>query len=249
LIVDDEIPARELLASYLETEYRVALADSGAEAVKKAQELLPDAITLDVLMPGGSGFETLVALKGASETADIPVIIVSIVDQQKVGFALGATDYLIKPIHQPTLLETMRKHVAVKTDDDAAILLVDDDPNCLELVSESLRAAGYETQSVRNGTRALEVLQSKLVGAVLLDLLMPGMDGFQVIRHVRQEPALKNLPILIMSAKNLTNEEIELLSRDTQGFLQKSGSWQQQLSAEVGRVLQQRRLTKAAGQS
>ncbi len=253
LIVDDEVPARELLASYLETDYRVALADSGAEAVKKAQELLPDAITLDVLMPGGSGFETLMALKAAAATTDIPVIIVSIVDQQKVGFALGATDYLLKPIHQPTLLAAIRKHVAPRTGDgtgeDASILLVDDDPRTLELVDESLRAAGYATQSVQSGARALEVLKSKSVGAVLLDLLMPDMDGFQVIRHVRQEPGLRDLPILVMTAKNLTKDEIEFLSRDTQGFLQKSGSWQQQLTAEVARVLQRRSLTKSAGQS
>jgi PAS domain S-box-containing protein len=249
LIVDDEVPARELLASYLETEYRVAFANSGAETVKKAQELLPDAITLDVLMPGGTGFETLVALRAAAETAQIPVIIVSIVDQKRVGFALGATDYLIKPIQKPALLEAIRKHVAVIADDDAAILLVDDDPKNLELVAETLRSAGYETQSVQSGARALEVLRSKLVGAVLLDLLMPGMDGFQVIRHVRQEPTLKNLPILVMTAKNLTREEMEILSQETQGFFQKTGSWQQQLPAEVRRVVQRRSLTKAVGRS
>ena len=156
--------------------------------VQKAQQLRPDAITLDVLMPGGTGFETLVALRKMPETANIPIIIVSIVDQKRVGFALGAADYLIKPIRKPVLLETIRKHVpAASGDDDAAILLVDDDPGTLELLEETLRSAGYETQSVRSGPRALEVLSSKLVSAVLLDLLMPGMDGFQVIRHVRKE--------------------------------------------------------------
>ncbi len=249
LIVDDEVPARELMASYLESDYRLALAESGMEAVAKAQQLLPDAITLDILMPGGTGFETLVALRRTPETANIPIIIVSIVDQQKVGFALGATDYLIKPIQKSTLMESIRKHVPFPTDDDAAILLVDDDSRNLELVSETLRAAGYETQCVGSGDRALEVLSSKLVGAVLLDLLMPGMDGFQVIRHVRQEPTLRGLPILVMTAKNLSQEEISLLSRDTQGLLQKKGSWQQQLTAEVGRVVGGGRLTKAAGQS
>jgi PAS domain S-box-containing protein len=249
LIVDDEAAARELMASYLETEYRIAFANSGAETIRKAQELLPDVITLDVLMPGGTGFETLVALHAAPETAQIPVIIVSIVDQQRVGFALGATDYLIKPINKPALLEAIRRHVAVKTDDDAAILLVDDDPKNLELVTETLRSAGYETQSVQSGARALEVLRSKIVGAVVLDLLMPGMDGFQVIRHVRQDPALRNLPILVMTGKNLTRNEVELLSQDTQGFFQKSGMWPQQLSAEVGRVLQRGAAAKAAVQS
>lgn len=249
LIVDDEVASRELMASYLEPHYRVALAESGAEAVEKAQQLLPEAITLDILMPGGGGFESLVALRATAATANIPIIMVSIVDQQKVGFALGATDYLIKPIQKPVLLQSIRNYVPSPTDDDAAILLVDDDSQNLELVAETLRAAGYETQSVRSGARALEVLSSKVVGAVLLDLLMPGMDGFEVIRHVRQEPTLKELPILVMTAKNLTQEEMGLLSRETQGLLQKKGPWQHQLIAEVGRVVRGGRLTKAVGQS
>jgi CheY-like chemotaxis protein/two-component sensor histidine kinase len=248
LIVDDEVPSRELLASYLESEYRIAVAESGAEAVKKARQLRPDAITLDVMMPGGTGFETLVALTKTPETANIPIIIVSIVDQKQVGFALGAADYLIKPIRKPVLLETIRKHVLPHADDDAAILLVDDDPKTLELLEETLRSAGYETQSVQSGARALEVLSSKLVSAVLLDVLMPGMDGFEVIRHVRQQAALKDLPIFVMTAKSLTQEECALLSRETQALFQKNGAWQQQLIIEVGRVIQSRKRAKAAGQ-
>ncbi len=249
LVVDDEPPARELLASYLESDYQIAMAGSGSEAMTKAQQLRPDAITLDVLMPGGSGFETLVALRKAPETANIPIIIVSIVDQKRVGFALGAADYLIKPIRKPVLLEAIRKHVSPHGDDDAAILLVDDDPEALELLEETLRSAGYETQSVRCGERALEVLSSKLVGAVVLDLLMPGMDGFQVIKHLRGEPALKELPILVMTAKSLSPDEIAILSQQTQALFQKDGSWQQQLLVEVGRVLESRKLAKSVGQS
>jgi CheY-like chemotaxis protein/anti-sigma regulatory factor (Ser/Thr protein kinase) len=249
LIADDEVSARELLASYLEPDYRVAMAGSGPEAVSKAQQLLPDAITLDVLMPGGGGFETLVALRKTPETASIPIIIVSIVDQKRVGFALGAADYLIKPIRKPLLLEAIRKHVPLPGDDDQSILLVDDDPGTLELLEETLRSAGYETQSVRSGPRALEVLSSKLVSAVLLDLVMPGMDGFQVIRHLRQEPTLKELPILVMTAKSLSSDEFTLLSRDTQALLKKEGSWQQQLVVEVEKVTRGRRRAKAAGQS
>jgi len=248
LVVDDEVPARELLASYLDSEYRTVMAESGAEAVKKAHQLRPDAITLDVLMSGGNGFETLVALRKSPETANIPIIIVSIVDQKQVGLALGAADYLVKPIRKPVLLETIRKHVPHQTDDDAAILLVDDDPKTLELLEETLRSAGYETQSVQSGARALEVLSSKLVSAVLLDLLMPGMDGFEVIRHVREQATLQELPILVMTAKTLAQEEIALLSRETQALFQKNGSWQQQLMVEVGRVVQGRKRAKSAGQ-
>jgi PAS domain S-box-containing protein len=249
LVVDDEASARELLASYLNPEYRIAIAESGAEAVNKAHQLRPDAITLDLSMPGGSGFEALVTLKKNPKTANIPIIIVSMVDQEKVGFALGAADYLIKPIRKPVLLEAIRKHVPPQGNDDSEILLVDDDPRTLEMLEESLRSAGYETQSVQSGARALEVLSSKLVSAVLLDLLMPGMDGFEVIRHVRQEATLKELPIFVMTGKSLTPEESALLARDTQALLQKNGSWQQQLIAEVGRVVQDRKRAKSAGQS
>jgi PAS domain S-box-containing protein len=248
LVVDDEASARELLASYLNSEYRMAFAESGVEAVDKARQLRPDAITLDLSMPGGSGLEALVTLRKTPETANIPIIVVSIVDEEKVGFALGAADYLIKPIRKTVLLEAIRKFVPCQGDDDAEILIVDDDPRTLEMLEETLRSAGYETQSVQSGARALEVLSSKLVSAVLLDLLMPGMDGFEVIRHVRGQPTLADLPILVMTAKTLAQEDIALISRETQALLQKNGSWQQQLVVEVGRVVQGRKRAKSAGQ-
>ncbi len=249
LVVDDEASARELISSYLNPEYRIAIAESGDEAVNKAHHLRPDAITLDLSMPGKSGFEALVALKKNPDTSNIPIIIVSIVDQKNLGFALGAADYLIKPIRKPVLLETLRRHVPLQGDDDSEILLVDDDPRTLEMLEETLRSAGYETQSVQSGARALEVLSSKLVSAVLLDLLMPGMDGFEVIRYLRQDPALKELPIFVMTGKSLTPEESALLARDTQALLRKNGSWQQQLIVELARVFQRRPQAKSAGQS
>jgi PAS domain S-box-containing protein len=249
LVVDDEISARELLASYLCSEYRIAMAESGAEALQKAHELHPDAITLDVMMPGGIGFETLEALKQDPETTNIPIVIVSVVDERQVGFALGAADYLIKPIRKSVVQETIRKYVQPQSDEEESILLVDDDPGTLELLEETLRSAGYETESVRSGTRALEVLSSKLVSAVLLDLLMPGMDGFEVIRHIRQVPALTELPIFVMTAKNLKRDEVAVLNRETQALFHKNGSWRQDLIVEVGRVFQGRKLGKSAGRS
>jgi signal transduction histidine kinase/DNA-binding response OmpR family regulator len=249
LVVDDELPARELLGSYLAPTYRVATAESAVEALTKAMQLRPDAIILDVLMRKGNGFETLVALRKVPETADIPIIMLSIIDQKDVGFALGATDYLVKPIPKAVLLETIRKCLPLHPCDDSTILLVDDDLKSLELMAETLRSAGYETQSVQTGARALEVLSSKIVDAVLLDLLMPGMDGFQVIRHIREKQNLRNLPILVMTAKNLSSEELELLRRDTQALFQKSRPWRQELIDEVARVLRNDTRSKAAGQA
>jgi len=248
LIVDDELSTRELLASYLSSDYRIAMAESGVEALEKARELRPDAITLDVLMQKTDGFDTLVALRKQRETAAIPVIIVSIVDQKNVGFALGATDYLIKPIRKPELLEAMHKHVPPRADEDSVILLVDDDPKTLELLEDTLRSAGYETQSVQSGARALEVLSSKIVSAVLLDLLMPGMDGFEVVGFIRQQATLRELPIFVMTGKTLTAQEIAILGKDTQAFFQKSSPWRQQLIAEINRVVQGQK-ARAARQS
>jgi signal transduction histidine kinase/DNA-binding response OmpR family regulator len=248
LIVDDEEAARELLTSYLAPAYRTVTAGSGPDALEKAKHIRPHAIILDVLMAEGNGFETLVALRKAPETADIPIIILSIVDQKKIGFALGATDYLVKPIPKHILLGTLSKYVFTSSIDDSAILLVDDDPKSLELLTETLRSAGYETQSVQNGARALEVLSSKIVDAVLLDLLMPGMDGFEVIRHVRSRPNLQDLPIFVMTGKTLTSEELNLLNSQTQAFFQKNGPWQTQLVAEIARVLNSKKRSRAAGQ-
>ncbi len=184
----------------------------------------------------------------APETANIPIIIVSIADQKQVGFALGDMDYLIKPIRKQLLLETMRKYVQPQADEDEALLLVDDDPGTLCLLKETLRSAGYETQSVRCGSRALEVLSSQHVSAVLLDLTMPGMDGFEVIRHIRQEATLRDLPIFVMTAKSLTKDDLAVLTRETQALFHKNSSWQEQLVVEVGRVIQGRKLAKSAGQ-
>jgi CheY-like chemotaxis protein len=248
-VVDDELPARELLTNYLSPAYRVVTAESGAEAAEKAKQLLPDAIILDVLMASGNGFETLVALRKQPESADLPIIILSIVDQKEVGFALGATDYLVKPIRKPVLLETICKYVPRDVDDDFTILLVDDDVNTLELLEETLRSVGYETQSVQTGARALEVLSSKLVGAVLLDLLMPGMDGFQVIRRIRERENLRDLPIFVMTGKSLTSEEIALIGRETQALFSKNGEWQPELLAEINRVLKSGKQAKAATQT
>jgi PAS domain S-box-containing protein len=247
LIVDDEGPARELMASYLSPDYRIVTASSGVEALQKAQQLRPDAMTLDVLMAKGNGFETLARLRQTAELADTPVIIVSIVDQQNVGFALGAADYLIKPIRKSLLLETMHKHVAPPRDEDDPILLVDDDVASLQLLEEILRSAGYETQSVQSGTRALEVLSSKMVSGILLDLLMPGMDGFDLIRHVRRESTLTDLPIFVMTGKTLSAAETALLAAETQALFHKNGACREQLISELARVIQSRRMAASAG--
>jgi len=238
LVVDDQLAARELLTSYLAPTYRVATADSGRDALALAKQLQPQAVILDILMGKENGFETLVALRRSHETANIPIIILSIVDQKQIGFALGATDYLVKPIPKHILLQTLHKYIGASSSmEDSAVLLVDDDPKNLELLTEALRSAGYETRSVQSGVRALQILSSTRVDAVLLDLVMPGMDGFEVIRHIRSRSELQNLPIFVMTGKSLTAEERTLLNSETQALFRKDGSWQKHLLAEIASVL------------
>jgi PAS domain S-box-containing protein len=241
LIVDDEVPAREILASYLEPEgFRVEIACSAAEAIAKARELQPDAITLDILMPNSNGFDTLLSLKSESDTAHIPIIVVSIVDQQKMGFALGAADYLVKPVDKGRLLRTIRKYTQPLTIAESLILVVDDDPSTLDLLETTLHSAGYKTKTALSGKAALDTLAHTRVNGILLDLVMPEMDGFEVLEHVKHDAALKDIPVIILTAKTLTEEDGEVLKRQAQALLQKNGAWKEGLMTTLETVIDKR---------
>jgi CheY-like chemotaxis protein len=236
LIVDDEGPARELLINYFEPEgYRVAAASSFNETLEKAKRLRPTAITLDISMAGQDGFQILLELKCTPETAHIPIVVVSIVDNKKMGFALGAADYLVKPVDKAVLLETIRKHAQRGGYAENVILLVDDDPGALEMLEVMLRSSGYRTLTAANGKGALAMLSAVPVNAILVDLLMPEMNGFELIGQIKQDPNLQDIPIVVLSAKRLSEEEKSLLRRDTEAFFEKDGSWREQLIAEVRR--------------
>ena len=250
LVVDDESPARELLASYLETEgYDVASAASGAEVIEKARELRPSAITLDILMPGGSGFETLFKLKNTPDVAHIPVIVVSVVDQKQMGFTLGAAEYLVKPVQRSALLEAVRKHVRPQAGTLTNVLVVDDDRETRDLVSDILSSSGYTPHLASSGKEAFLLLSEVHMDAILLDLVMPEMDGFEVLSKIKENPALGVIPVFVVTAKDLTNEEMKLLQRETCALFRKDGSWKTDLLAEVRKALGQSKLARAAVQS
>jgi len=238
LVVDDEPAARELLVTYLEPEgYATATAGSGSETVAKACELRPDAITLNMLMPGKTGWETLYELKNTPATADIPVVIVSVVDQKKMGFALGAAEYLVKPVAKEVLVGAIRKHLLPRLDGPATVLVVDDVLPDLQMMTEVLDSAGYSSLAARGGREALEILERTKPDAILLDLLMPEIDGFEVIRRTKENPALREIPIFVLTAKELTDADIELLTRETRAFFQKGKPWKEELLAQVGRIV------------
>ena len=246
LVVDDDPAARELMVNYLTPEgYATAMAGNGAEAVELARKLQPDAITLDILMPSGSGWEILYTLRNDPTTARIPIIVVSIVDHKNLGMTLGAADYLVKPIDKTTLLDAVQKHIAKTAGAGCRCVAADDDPETLKLMSEVLAEAGCNVRVAKNGKEALDVLRAEHTDLLLLDLMMPEMDGFEVIRQMDLDRQLTNVPVIVLTAKTLTGKESAALARSTQALLHKHDNWRERLLVELKHLTQQKRSATA----
>ena len=238
LVVDDEPAARELLASWLEPEgYQIVFAGSSSDALAKAAERIPDAITLNMLMPGKGGWDTLYNLKKTPVTAAIPVIVVTVVDEPKIGLALGAAEYLVKPVDKDVLLETVRRYIGPGSNGPAKVLVVDDEAGTRELLKEMLESDGYITVLAANGKDALEALSRISVSAILLDLMMPEMDGFEMLMRLKEDAGLRNIPVMVLTAKDLADNEVEMLRRETIGLFLKDHEWKKQLLADLRRAI------------
>jgi CheY-like chemotaxis protein len=182
-------------------------ATGGDDGLRKAREMKPLAITLDIMMPQKDGWEVLYELKADPVTRDIPIIILSIVDQKARGFHLGAFDYLSKPFDFEAILATLKR--IPKTGN--RILVVDDDPTVVDLVRQLLEGQPFQIDAAADGREALTAIAAQKPDIILLDLLMPGMDGFGVIKGLRQDPAWRRIPVVVLTAKTLTEEEKSLL--------------------------------------
>jgi signal transduction histidine kinase/DNA-binding response OmpR family regulator len=238
LIIDDEESARELLVGYLAPAgFKTITAGSGPEGVRLARDRQPNVITLNMLMPGKSGWETLYTIKDDGKTKHIPVVIVSIVDNKRMGFALGASDYIVKPVVRDALLEKIGRFVRPNANGASRVLVVDDDPVCVQLAEDVLRAAGYSTLKASNGKEAVHLLEREKVQCLLLDLIMPEMDGFQVLDWMREKPHLQSVPVFVLTAKDLSAEEVELLRQRTSGHFKKGDDWKQELLRRVEAAL------------
>jgi len=234
LIVDEDAEARELLVNWLEPEgYRLATATSAEEVLAKAAELKPDAITLSVLGPGRAGWDTLYELKRSPATALIPVIVVSVVDEPKIGLALGAAEYMVKPVNKRELLRAIRRHIGPGSHSLAKVLVVDDEAGTTELLKEMLESDGYATALAANGKEALEVLARLPVAAVVLDLMMPEMNGFELLFRMKENSDWRGIPVVVLTAKELTDSEIEMLRSETVGLFQKGEEWKAQLLVDL----------------
>ena len=203
LVIDDDATARELIATHLAAKgFAVVTAASGAEGIKLARELRPLAITLDVMMPHIDGWTVLATLKSEPSLADIPVVMVTIVDEHRRGMALGAAGYLTKPIDRERLVEILSRYRAA--DRPSTVLVIEDDEDQRAVFREMLSAQGWLVSEAANGCLALASLASHLPDTLLLDLMMPEMDGFQLVAVLRAHPEWRKIPVVIVTALDLT---------------------------------------------
>ena len=232
LIIDDEEPAHELLERELAgAGYYILHAAGGREGLKLAKQARPDVITLDIIMPDLDGWSVLKALKADPDLCDIPVVLVTIMGDRDLGFALGAADYITKPLDRELLMRAVRRHV--RGGDRAQVLVVDDDPKTRDMLRRTLQKAGWTVAEAANGCEALEALERAKPALVLLDLLMPGMDGFEVLERLNGDATWREVPVIIVTAKDLTPDDVDRLNGRVAKVLQKGAYQRRDLVRDI----------------
>ena len=235
LIVEDDQHFSNLLAFYLSSEgYTPVQHYSGASVLERARKLEPALITLDIVLPEQDGWDVLHALKSDPQTKDIPVLFISEVEGGNLSFSLGAMDYLVKPIRRDdlrSLLEKLASLEAAKR--EIKVLVVDDDPNLVPMLQEMLLGEPCTLLTALNGEEGLKLALNERPDVVLLDLMMQGMNGFDVLEKLQANPATADIPIIILTAKDVTAEESKFLKRHTQGLMHKTSLTPQSLLAEL----------------
>ena len=223
LVVEDDRVAGDLLEQQLsQAGYRVARASTGDQAVALARELRPDGITLDILLPDQDGLKVLSQLKAFPETQEIPVVVVSITENQELGFSLGAVDWLVKPAHRRDFLAAVRRAIAGSGDlGGQTVLVIDDESPTVELLTDMLATQGFQVLAALDGRQGIALAKAKQPDLIVLDLVMPGLTGFDVVRELRKHPESQDIPILIFTVKDLSAEERERLRGSVQAVVRK----------------------------
>ena len=220
LVIDDDALVRDLMQrSLTRAGFHVELAGDGPTGLERARRLRPNVITLDVMMPGMDGWAVLNALKADAELASIPVFMVTIVDEQHLGFALGAVEYVTKPIDWQHLDKLLHRYC--EGDFDRPVLIVEDNPQTRELLQRNLAKAGWRTVEAENGRVALEKLATHSPAVILLDLIMPEMDGFEFLDALRQDKRWHALPVIVVTAREINEEDRQRLNGQVTNILRK----------------------------
>jgi signal transduction histidine kinase/DNA-binding response OmpR family regulator len=233
LVVEDDAHAYELIATALGSAgYLSVRARHGEEALRLARESRPIAVTLDLVLPGLDGWEVLKALKSDAATRDIPVVIISRVDERELGVALGADDYFVKPVDRDHLLERVRALTASR----ARLLLIDDDTALHTILGEELSRLGYTIESAFTGESGIAAAKETAPDVIILDLMMPGMSGFEVAGLLKDNPATARIPILVLTSKEISADDRRELQSRVAACVQKGQSARDQLVSEIRRM-------------
>jgi CheY-like chemotaxis protein len=239
LVIDDDATVRDLLQRFLgKEEFHVVSASGGEEGLHLARELRPDAITLDVMMPGMDGWAVLSALKADPDMSDIPVIMLTIVDDKNLGYTLGAADYLTKPIDRDRLVSLLEKYR--HNHSPCNVLVVEDDPSSRRALGQMLEKEGFELAEAENGHVALERVARSRPSVILLDLMMPYMDGFEFVDELRSREEWRTIPVIVVTAKDITQEDRLRLNGYVARIIQKGAHNRDALLAEVRDLLRAR---------
>ena len=233
LVIDDEETVRDLMRRFLTREgFEIVTARDGTEGLALARELKPTLITLDVLMPGLDGWSVLESLKADPELAGIPVVMLTILDDKNKGYALGATEFVTKPIDRERLRTILAQHHAQVVETRQA-LVIEDDPDTRSWIIRILRDEGWTVLEAENGREALARLADAMPDIVLLDLIMPEMDGFEFLDEVRHHPSWRRLPVIVVTAAELSAADHERLNSSVLKVLHKAGVSREALLAEL----------------
>ncbi len=214
--------------------FQVETAGSGADAFLKAKKLRPALALLDMEMLGKSGWETLHELTTSPDTRSVPVIIVSAEDEGKMGAALGAAESLTKPLTGQALIQAVRR--ILQPEGTLRVLIVDDDPETRELLLDTLMNEGHAALTARFGAEAMRILATSPVDVVVLDLLLPGRNGFEVLSDIRADPRLSWLPVLVITVKDLSGRERDALAVQGAQVIAKGAGWRQELLRQLRRL-------------
>jgi len=236
LVIDDDPDARDLMRRFLAREgFDTVTAADAAEGLRLARQFKPTLITLDVVMPRMDGWSVLEAIKADPELAAIPVVMLSILDEQEKGFALGAADYLTKPFDRERLRKVLERHRAARP--CTRVLVVEDEDATRAVLRDMLLREGCEVDVAANGVAALARVENARPDIILLDLIMPGMNGFEFVDVLRSRPGGRDIPIVVLTAKDLSQAERERLAGETKTVLRKSMHSRGELAAELRRAL------------
>src|SRR5712671_2984924 len=240
LVVEDNAATGQLIQSQLTSSgYETLRCDQPERATEMAAEHQPDAITLDLLMQPVHGLEVLLQLKNDPRTSNIPIIVVTIVDQPGVGTALGADEYLVKPVDKATLLAGVERCLRSRggTAPARSILVVEDDVSTLEVIVELLKAYGYSVSTATDGEQARVSVAQFLPELVILDLVLPKMSGFELLAEWRSNPRTADLSVFVLTSKDLTKEEEKYVHAHAESLFRKQNSWREPLIKQLERVV------------